>query len=854
MRIPIISAALEKRETALINKIENLPQPKLSGKGEKFYDILGAILDVPEIGLSSDTKISGKILKANKEWVYRNNDVIAMEVSKMEFELYSVGVSGGEIVYNEVISHPLLDLLDKPNPETVKSDAVYIIQSHKKLTGDAFWLKIRNGRTVTALRSLPPDKITLILDNPTADNQTIIKGYQYTDQINSQYVDITYDPQDIIHLKKPNPDNLFRGLGVVEAFADTIDTDNLTNYTTKSFFKRGAITNFVLTTDQKIQDDQLKRIQAEMKQMYSGATNAYRTMILGGGLKPEKLTFSNKDMEFLDQLTWHRNKIMSGFGNTLASLGMLDDVNRATHESSMIEWKRTTIKPDMDAIVNSLNEFLVPEFGNNLLLAYKDPVPEDRDDDITEATSLYDGGIIMLNEARELLDYESVPDGDEFKQSNLVVMQPDKLGADNDEDIDQEVENIKDDEGEGKKAIKHYKLGRRSRRPNEVPKSLRHIEVKALLRRRGVYLRLKQNKELKDALKPLIGKIIDEYQKRGQKISAVKAAEILASRNKSDGYQPPAHTKFGSDEIMDYYQKQIHSIEVVEDHFDKAIIKFLVYVNAKIVDKLEAEIEAQKSLKAKRLAYKKWSTKDVFDDNEADFEAQAQLDFTPLLDNLGVIAGQDAYKLVSINDPYLQSRALKSLISNNVTKFTKSMLETDRSHISDIITNGIEQGQSVVDIRNALTSDETLSFTKMQSTRITRTEVSRTSIQSSIDAWQQSGVVEGVQWITAGADDECADYEGQIESLDGNFYSDTTEFADGDPPLHPNCRCSLIPIVIGGEERFVNHDMYKKRISELEARLDKRTKGYKELKTEKVDDKVYIKSLEKYLGISDEQV
>jgi SPP1 gp7 family putative phage head morphogenesis protein len=117
------------------------------------------------------------------------------------------------------------------------------------------------------------------------------------------------------------------------------------------------------------------------------------------------------------------------------------------------------------------------------------------------------------------------------------------------------------------------------------------------------------------------------------------------------------------------------------------------------------------------------------------------------------------------------------------------------STFTDVITNGIENGNSVIEIRNTLTGDDMLSFSKMQSTRITRTEVLRASNQSGLDAWKQSGVVEGKQWITAGADDECADYEGQIETLSGNFYDDTSEFADGDPPLHPNCRCTLIPIV-----------------------------------------------------------
>lgn len=396
--------------------LETPRTPKRKAEKEKFFDVLGGLLDFAPHKLSDQKTVSNIVLLANKGWVYRNNDAIAQEVSKMDFELYTVGLSGGEIVYNEIESHPLLDLLDKPNPETVKSDAIYMIQSHKKLAGDAFWLKMRNGMQVVALRTIPPDKITLKLQPPTPDEPAVISGYHYQDVIDGHKVDVVYDPQDIIHFKKPNPNNPFRGLGAVEALSDDIDLDNLTIESTKKFFINGAITNFVLSTDSKITDEQLKRLRAEMRSSYGGASNAYKAMILGGGLKPVDISFTNRDLQFIEQLQWYRDKIMAGFGNTKASLGMIDDVNRASHEGSIIEWQRNTVKPDMESIVNSLNEFLVPEFGKNLVLGFCDPVPEDRSDDIQEVADLWPIGLLTKDEARGMVDLDPVTDGtgDEF--------------------------------------------------------------------------------------------------------------------------------------------------------------------------------------------------------------------------------------------------------------------------------------------------------------------------------------------------------------------------------------------------------------------------------------------------------
>lgn len=414
MKLGPIKIGSDRTISSIVNDTTALETPRRTRKKiekEKFFDVLGGLLDFAPHRLSDQKSVSTKILLANKGWVYRNNDAIAQEVSKIEFELFTVGLSGGEIVYNEVETHPLLDLLDKPNAETVKSDAIYIIQSHKKLSGDAFWLKIRNGSQVVSLRSLPPDKIILNLRPPTESDPTVIESFHYQDVIDGNKIDVVYDPRDIIHFKKPNPANPFRGLGAVEALSDDIDLDNLTIETTKKFFINGAITNFVLSTDSKVTDEQLKRLRAEMRSSYGGTSNAYKAMILGGGLKPMDISYTNKDLQFIEQLQWYRDKIMAGFGNTKASLGMIDDVNRASHEGSIIEWQRNTIKPDMESIVNSLNEFLVPEFGTNLVLGFCDPVPEDRSDDISEVKDLYPIGVITLDEAREMVDLDPMEDG-----------------------------------------------------------------------------------------------------------------------------------------------------------------------------------------------------------------------------------------------------------------------------------------------------------------------------------------------------------------------------------------------------------------------------------------------------------
>lgn len=170
---------------------------------------MGGFLEFGGNELTTETTVSGKLLAANKGWVYRNNDVIAKEVANIEFELFRMNLKGGEIVYDPIIQHPLLDILDQFNEFTSSSDGFYITQSHRKLAGDAFWFVDGQGTNIKGIYLLQPDKVTINLGK-IAGNNKVIESYTYKDTIKGEQVEVTYAPEDIIHFKIPNPANYYR--------------------------------------------------------------------------------------------------------------------------------------------------------------------------------------------------------------------------------------------------------------------------------------------------------------------------------------------------------------------------------------------------------------------------------------------------------------------------------------------------------------------------------------------------------------------------------------------------------------------------------------------------------------------
>lgn len=365
---------------------------------------------------------------------------------------------------------------------------------------------------------------------------------------------------------------------------------------------------------------------------------------------------------------------------------------------------------------------------------------------------------------------------------------------------------------------------------NKIPDSLKYIDLKSVLRKRGFYDKQGKYLEIKSKAEPLARQIIKNRKPK------IKVVPITEPKQVYSGYS--------NDQVNEYWEKQIRIVDIVENKFEEKINQYINKVAKGFLDQFDET--------ATRKEFIQVINKDYFSDNEGDLLVQAQFDFTPLLENVAVLAGNEANKLIGLKEPYLPFN-YKKQIAANIEKFTKSMLDTDRQKLTDIVTHGLENGNSIPEIRSQILNDFAGDYSKMQAQRISRTEVLRASNQATLDAFEQSGVVEGKQWVTYGATDECAEYDGKIEyDLGGNFYSAENEFQDGDPPLHPNCKCVLIPIIEKTKTYIPNNKALLERIDELEGQIDKRTKEFKELKNNKADDEVYIKSLEKYLGVDDE--
>ena len=173
-------------------------------------------------------------------------------------------------------------------------------------------------------------------------------------------------------------------------------------------------------------------------------------------------------------------------------------------------------------------------------------------------------------------------------------------------------------------------------------------------------------------------------------------------------------------------------------------------------------------------------------------------------------AGRDATQDLGIDagwfDPF--TPAIVEYFQDRSTKIANDVNDETAKQLRDSLSQGVLAGESTYELRARVEAVMGIAST-MRADRIARTEVARAQGYGDIEAWSQSGVVEGKEWYCAR--DEivcpfCQALEGKVFKLKENVFTkgDVSQVAGqkldinyddvAACPLHPNCRCTLIPV------------------------------------------------------------
>lgn len=122
----------------------------------------------------------------------------------------------------------------------------------------------------------------------------------------------------------------------------------------------------------------------------------------------------------------------------------------------------------------------------------------------------------------------------------------------------------------------------------------------------------------------------------------------------------------------------------------------------------------------------------------------------------------------------------------------KGVAETTKDEIRALVGRQAAEGWSIDDLADAL-EQSGVTRSAARAAIIARTETTRAYSLGSIAAFQVSGQVDRLEWLTAQDEKTCP----ECSALDGTVTEMGKAFDGGVmfPPAHPNCRCALLPVL-----------------------------------------------------------
>ncbi len=360
-------------------------------------------------GLVPPNRTDDGFLRAYGEigWLHAVVFRIALGCGEVKWELYTRDEKP-----KQTLTHPILTLLDHVNPFQTSNEFIELHTVYQNLVGECFWILNFNRLGEPAEIWIPsPNKMSVV-----PDKDKFIKGYVYGTGADA----ITFDVNEVIHFKDPNPLNPYRGLGAAQAIAVDLDIELYSGQWNRQFFYNSARPDGVIEFDYNLSDEQYDKLKKNWTERHGGVNKAHHVALLEGGGKYKQVQNTVKDMDFPNNKLRNRDVILGVYGVPLSIMGISENVNKANAEAGEYTFARWVIKPRLDRIMHKLNEQLVHKFRNsdNLLLAYEEVVPQTIEQKKELAESGMKSGYLKVDEARVLRNLD--PIGGEIGESLLI--------------------------------------------------------------------------------------------------------------------------------------------------------------------------------------------------------------------------------------------------------------------------------------------------------------------------------------------------------------------------------------------------------------------------------------------------
>jgi HK97 family phage portal protein len=315
---------------------------------------------------------------------------------------------------DEVLDHPLLDLLQEPCRDAgvgvlSRFELLELTQLSLDVVGRAYWLIVRDGLGAPAgLWPLAAQHVRVVT-NPHGNR--LIDHYLWTGDREPRRL----APTEVVAFRTPDLlDPFVGGLSPAAASFARIGLTDLHLAHQQAMLENRARPDVVLSPSQPegmLGEAEARRLEDAFARRFRGG-GAGGVFVSRDSLKVDPLSFPPRDLGDLAESQASLEQIARAFDVPLAMLNR--DANRASAEQGRAQHASDAVAPRLARLADRMNQHLVPLFDptGRLFLRFDDPVRESVELKLRTRALNLRLGFTTVNEERAEEGYPPVPWGD----------------------------------------------------------------------------------------------------------------------------------------------------------------------------------------------------------------------------------------------------------------------------------------------------------------------------------------------------------------------------------------------------------------------------------------------------------
>lgn len=302
----------------------------------------------------------------------------------------------------KLTDHPLTNFIKRPSKGMSWVRLIETYLNHILLAGNFYMRKmVGSFGTYGEVEIFRPDRIAI------TDTAYGVHRYDYVKAGRMTH----FKPEEILHIKLFNPANDKYGLSPIASVAAQIDIASYSQAWMLALLEQGAMPAVALSTEGSLEPEQREYLKEQIKEKVLGYENVMNPLILEGGLKPEKLAFSPKEIDFMPLTKTTLRKICSVLHVASELLGDSENKTYSNIKEARKALYEEATFPYLNILREELNHWLVPEFDDTgkVFLGYDtsdvEALSEDKDAQWKRVNETVDRGVITRNEGREIIKF-----------------------------------------------------------------------------------------------------------------------------------------------------------------------------------------------------------------------------------------------------------------------------------------------------------------------------------------------------------------------------------------------------------------------------------------------------------------